>query len=120
MASQHHGITAASTLLPPFPRRCYEALGLGMVRLGRAADAVSYLQQALDIRGTLLEAGHPLIIATLGHLGEVRRRQGRLEESEGLHSQALELRRAAAGPAAPGGGAGGGAGCARCVNVCLH
>ncbi len=76
-----------------------------MVRLGRAADAVSYLQQALDIRGKLLEPSHPLIIATLGHLGEVRRRQGRLEEAEALHSQALELRREAQGPASPGAGA---------------
>jgi hypothetical protein len=95
-----------ASLGPPWrPRRrcrCYEALGLGMVRLGRAGDALSYLQQCLDIREGVLPPGHPLVLSTMGHLGEVRRRQGRLEEAEALHRQALELRQGQEGAALPG------------------
>jgi hypothetical protein len=76
---------------------------MGMVRLGRAGDALSYLQQCLDTRRELLPAGHPLVLSALGHLGEVRRRQGRLADACALHGQALELRQAQQGQAQPGG-----------------
>jgi tetratricopeptide (TPR) repeat protein len=73
----------------------YTGLGVAAISVGDYREAEQYLNRALVKAGSLGPAEQGI---TLNGLGELNRRQSRLEEAERLFTRSLALKEAANGP----------------------
>jgi serine/threonine protein kinase/tetratricopeptide (TPR) repeat protein len=72
-----------------------QTIGMTLRELGSHAAAEPNLHKALELRRSLLPAGHPDIATSLNELAVLRYVQRRLPEAEALDREALQIRREA-------------------------